>query len=373
MTDFKFTNCDTDSIKEIIHHYNNVFNNYFKEVLKSEGKSLDFNFKLNCNYLSIINLDSPNSYVDFIKYQENNKELRNIVFSKMMEVSSNYNLLLIGTINFEEYSNYMAFKFYIGGQNNCCGALTITDTYVGHAFRYNKIGTILQYMKEDLANAQRVTLLTCTDIISVNGNEYIENSSYLPNHSLLLKHNWKLKDYFYNRKSSNTVGLFVKNINNYKSKIITLKLKNYKQSAILNRIEDITIGCDPELFLKVKNIDEFVPSFMVMEGNKLNPTKITDAGHNIQCDNVMVEYGIPPCKTEDEFVENNKIALDYIKSKVAEPNDLEMVIYPAVKFSINNLKDDRAKVFGCDPDYNAWLGGRPNKVGDTRSTLRCAG
>ena len=54
----------------------------------------------------------------------------------------------------------------------------------------------------------------------------------------------------------------------------------------------------------------------------------------------MVEYGIPPSKTVEEFVEHNILVQNYLKDKIAEPNNLELVIFPSAKFDAFNLKDD---------------------------------
>lgn len=54
-------------------------------------------------------------------------------------------------------------------------------------------------------------------------------------------------------------------------------------------IKNVTIGADPELFMRSKDDGEFVPSFNIIKGDKYNPTPISDEGHNISCDNVMFE------------------------------------------------------------------------------------
>lgn len=50
-----------------------------------------------------------------------------------------------------------------------------------------------------------------------------------------------------------------------------------------------------------------------------------------------------------------------------------MFIFPSAKFDINNLQDERAQLFGCDPDFNAWLNGKENVVGRPDKVSRCAG
>lgn len=274
-----------------------------------------------------------------------------------------------------------AASFLMYGQNNCCGASSTSLTYVDQVFENRKLATILQYFKEDLCRYQGSSLLTCTDIYykGYKGplDEVEKLSPYLPNTKVLLNTGWKVGKLFYNPNSANVVGLFNKDIKTYyeveQNLEVVMKIKLKDDNLVKIDVDKVTIGCDPELFLKSKETGEYVPSFFVMEGDKDKPTDITKDGHNIQCDNVMVEYGIPPCKNEDEFVKHNLFVQKYIKEKVADPNNLTMVIFPSARFEEQNLLDERARKFGCDPDYNAHTGGTPNTVGNTNTTWRCSG
>lgn len=139
-------------------------------------------------------------------------------------------------------------------------------------------------------------------------------------------------------------------------------------------IENQTLGADPEFFLKSKETGKYVPSFYYISGSKYEPTPIGEEGHNIQCDNVMVEVGIPPCKTVEEWIKHNLFVQNYIKENVCEPNNLELVIFPFAEFDTNDLKSRQAKAFGCDPDFCVYKNGEANTVG--KSTIkngRCAG
>lgn len=276
-----------------------------------------------------------------------------------------------------EVNDKFAFRFYMYGQNNCCGAMSVSDTLIAGEYQDKKLGTLLQHFKNDFAYSNRINVLYCTDVVYYKPDTDKVPSikdvvPYLKNHKLLLNTGWELVDAFHNVKSNNIVGMFSKKTNNKNSnKEITMKV-NLEANKII-KVKNLTIGCDPELFLKSKETGEYVPSYSFIKGDKQAPTFITNEGHNIQCDNVMVEYGVPPSKTAEQFVNNNLLVQRYIKDKIAEPNNLEMVISPYVEFEANNLKDDRAGVFGCDPDFNAWQGGRPNTVGRANPVARCAG
>lgn len=123
-----------------------------------------------------------------------------------------------------------------------------------------------------------------------------------------------------------------------------------------NKIENITIGCDPELFLKDATSDTFVSAIGLVGGTKKQPKPITDKGHCIQEDNVAAEFNIPPCKTAEEMVEHITLVKDHLNDKIAKPNGLTIAVVPSAIFDDNQLNCDAALEFGCDPDSNAWTG-----------------
>src|ERR1700745_1055626 len=117
--------------------------------------------------------------------------------------------------------------------------------------------------------------------------------------------------------------------------------------------ELITIGTDPELFLKDKN-GNVLPAFLLVKGTKECPEPISEKGHSLQYDNCMVEYQTPPAKTEDEFVENNKFVLNYIEETIAKPNNLDISISASEYIDEEYLQHPIALEFGCSPDFNAY-------------------
>lgn len=331
------------------------------------SKELEFSFKRKDFYFSLDSISDHYSMVlSNLLTLINQKDTKvNIIFNNLsckdykngvlvdssgqgiIELLSPYssNLWVSGNINGD-----WLFDFIITGQNNCCGASTVTKTNIQANYHRKKIGTILQYLKEDIVRWKNVGLMTCTDIYYTNyrGNETDDFSKidpYMPNTKLLLSTGWEVSNIFFNRNSINLVALYTKKvtISNFKS-IISMKIKLEEDKLV--KVEEVTIGADPELFLRSKDSGEYIPSFFVMQGDKYNPTPISDKGHNIQCDNVMVEYGIPPSKVVEEFIDNNMFVQEYIKDKVAKPNNLELVIFPFANFDENNLLDERAKHFG---------------------------
>lgn len=116
--------------------------------------------------------------------------------------------------------------------------------------------------------------------------------------------------------------------------------------------ENPTIGADPELFLRNKKDGTYVPCIDIVGGTKNDPNYITDEGHALQEDNVMLEFNIPPCETKDQFVNNLSFTLDYILDNIEE--DLGIHVIPSVEFEEEALEHPQAKVSGCDPFFNVY-------------------
>lgn len=132
------------------------------------------------------------------------------------------------------------------------------------------------------------------------------------------------------------------------------------------------VGADPEVFL-VNDAGEYVSSIDRIGGSKDFPRPIDDEGCAVQEDNVAVEYNIPACDTVEKFIHYNRKVLQYLAQHVADQG-LSLKIVPSARFSKTELRDPRAKVFGCDPDFNAWKGGSMNPRPSSKDkALRSAG
>jgi len=122
--------------------------------------------------------------------------------------------------------------------------------------------------------------------------------------------------------------------------------------------KNVTIGADPEVFFH--NVDKtkgFLSAEGLVGGTKEQPKKILQEegeGFAVQEDNVMAEYCIPPCKTQEDFIENNLKVLDYL-SDVAELNKAVVVITPSAEFDYNSVNTEQAKTFGCEPDFGVYI------------------
>lgn len=343
--EFKFKNISfSHDTKSVNKHWKEVFDSYFNTVYGIKG----------CEMVAQ-KLEEGTDYSSEIQMR-----------SVMPHTNNSFFTLNFGKIR--------VASFYMYGQNNCCGAMSVSNTYIKDTFRNRKLATLLQYYKEALAYSYQISRLYCTDILYDKLYETSVNlellTPYTANSKVLLNTGWKIIDRFLNVKSNNVVAMYSKEVRKLNNEII---MNIDKSSETIVKIKNLTVGCDPELFLRDKTTKEYVPSYFLIKGDKENPQMITDEGHNIQCDNVMVEYGVPPSKTSEEFIKNNIIVQNYLKDKIAEPNGLELVIFPYAEFTENNVQDEKAKRFGCDPDFNVWKDGRPNIVGRPNPLGRSAG
>lgn len=113
----------------------------------------------------------------------------------------------------------------------------------------------------------------------------------------------------------------------------------------------ITIGSDPEYFLKNTKTDKLVSAIPFIEGDKHNPIPLKSGG-NIQSDNVAVEFATKPARSTKEFIES--IRNCFSDTLEVLPKEHELVALPSAVFDDEELKDPKAQEFGCMPDYNAW-------------------
>lgn len=138
----------------------------------------------------------------------------------------------------------------------------------------------------------------------------------------------------------------------------------------LELMEGITIGADPELFIRDKNTGEFICPDGLIPGTKEEPYKVD--GGAVQQDGFAAEFNIDPCSTYSDFSYNIKKVRGQLQKML--PKHLELVAVPTAEFS--QAEWDRAsdvtKMLGCSPDYNAWnLNVNPTPKAEDR--VRCAG
>lgn len=133
------------------------------------------------------------------------------------------------------------------------------------------------------------------------------------------------------------------------------------------------LGCDPEIFLK-DAVGGFIASCGRIGGTKEAPKPLVQLGdgYAVQEDNVAIEFNIPPADSSEEFVNSINQAMEFLRGEIAK-QQLVFGTESAALFPKRELMHPMAKVFGCDPDFNAWTR-KPNprpKAAD--ETLRSAG
>lgn len=110
----------------------------------------------------------------------------------------------------------------------------------------------------------------------------------------------------------------------------------------------ITVGCDPEVFLRDPKSGKIVSAIGLVGGSKADP-RVVNCGA-FQEDNIMAEINTVPANTEDEWVHNVQTVLQQLRDHVAP---LELVIEPWIML---DAPIEGADMFGCSADYNVYEG-----------------
>lgn len=115
-----------------------------------------------------------------------------------------------------------------------------------------------------------------------------------------------------------------------------------------------SIGSDMEVFGRTKE-GNHMPLCGLIGGSKEQPLQLKGLpkGYMVQEDNVALEFNIPVCKTQKQFVEAFSIMRQQTSDILSK---LAMSLSPEASFSFEEktLTHPNAFVFGCEPDYSAW-------------------
>lgn len=135
----------------------------------------------------------------------------------------------------------------------------------------------------------------------------------------------------------------------------------------------VALGSDPELFLQNEE-GKIVSAIGQIGGTKKRPRPIKELGkgYTVQEDNVLLEYNTPAAKSFAKWVEAQHTMLTYLKEMVGAKS-LGLATIASNSMDPEQMKDPRAWVFGCDPDYDVWAKkwNKPPKAADP--LLRSAG
>jgi len=129
------------------------------------------------------------------------------------------------------------------------------------------------------------------------------------------------------------------------------------------------VGSDIECFLTKEG--KFVSSIGRIGGSKADPLATGRRGCFLQEDNVAAEFNVNPTRDPSEMWDDIVFNMDLLRDMTAT----EPLMVPSANFPEEELDHPKAREFGCDPDYNAWLDGYVNEAPDSSSnaTLRSCG
>lgn len=137
-----------------------------------------------------------------------------------------------------------------------------------------------------------------------------------------------------------------------------------------NKINNLTLGADPEFFLYNIAKGRIEPAVGLIGGTKENGLFIP-TGESILEDNVMVEFTTTVCKNAEELNSSIKRALAHLRNVL--PQYYEFVFKASHVFEPADLNSQQAQEIGCEPDYNAYTL-RMNKPGNPKNLMRtCSG
>ena len=114
------------------------------------------------------------------------------------------------------------------------------------------------------------------------------------------------------------------------------------------------LGSDPELFLQDVATEKFRSAIPVIAEGKGAGRPLDSTGQNsVLHDNVLIEFNTKPAESCPEFVQTVGSVLRSIEAIVAE-RGLRLHLQASTSFPEEELDCEEARVFGCDPDYDAY-------------------
>jgi hypothetical protein len=113
----------------------------------------------------------------------------------------------------------------------------------------------------------------------------------------------------------------------------------------------MTIGTDPEFFIKRKETGKYVNAETMFPGTKDEP-HMMNSGAGLQTDNVAVEFASPVASDGVDLVVKLRATFNELFGMI--PADMILDTTPSAIFDDDQLQTDHAQLFGCSPSYDAW-------------------
>jgi len=135
----------------------------------------------------------------------------------------------------------------------------------------------------------------------------------------------------------------------------------------------LKLGCDPELFL-ADAAGVLRSSIGLIGGSKEAPMPLPlGPGYAVQEDNVAVEFNTPPADNAEIWSTQIKNTITFLEDHISEKYGLKFSKLSAGFFQEEELVAPGAKVFGCEPDFNAWTDSVNPRPFSPQHTLRSCG
>lgn len=114
-----------------------------------------------------------------------------------------------------------------------------------------------------------------------------------------------------------------------------------------------SLGSDPEFFFRQEGGGEMVSAIPHIAGTKHEPVDLPHGG-NVQRDNVAVEIGTDVVMADDKWGWIDSLSGALRGLHEVTPKGLELAVIPSACFPKDQLNNEEAQRFGCDPDFDAW-------------------
>ena len=119
----------------------------------------------------------------------------------------------------------------------------------------------------------------------------------------------------------------------------------------MRQFNNVAFGSDAEVFLFDATGRPF-PVCGLVGGTKAQPKPLGIDGYFIQEDNCALEFNIPVTRTREEWSRAFNTALKLLNGAV--PGHFQLHNVAVAEFDPAFLEIPQTRVFGCEPDFNAW-------------------
>lgn len=135
------------------------------------------------------------------------------------------------------------------------------------------------------------------------------------------------------------------------------------------------LGSDPEAFLLRKSDNKILSAIGKLGGTKDKPMPVEELGRGFafQEDNVLVEFNIPPARSLSAWQDHHMCMMRFLERKVDAEHGCRLEYKASHVMDDSELEDERAHVFGCEPDFNVWTLANNPRPRCENPALRSAG